>query len=238
MSSFHVPVSIGAGGTGAQGATGPAGAQGATGPVGPGATQFLSNNGVSLGAFSSINLQGGLVGVTGPNAGTISISSLNDFIQLGVTGLGASGSCYIASGAMVSWNTEQAKQGAIGHTTIPSASAWVVVQKSAYYQVITKLNFTGAASGTTIQAQQLLNATGMGAGASGFAATPISQSVAYLQLSGPSGYGITNGTIEQDYIVYIPSGSNIETYVNYSAGGGGSPIVLAPTGTMFTMKTV
>lgn len=220
--------------TGTTGPTGPQGATGSTGPIGPGVSGFfIKNEGASLGLFQTINLQGGLVGVTGPN-NTVNINPLNDFIQVGITGIGFTGSFQLASGAMIQWNTQKAIQGTIGHTTVGTAAGWISVNKSAYYQVNSKINFTGLPSGAVVQSQQFVGATG-GNGQGGFGSgTPISQSVSYAVQQATSYIN----SINTSYVVYIPSGTSIETYTNYISGGGGSPIFLSPTGTYFDMTAV
>jgi hypothetical protein len=234
--------SIGA--NGIQGATGPTGPVGPTGSIGgqgsPGvATNVFNiwNNGVSLGAFPTINLQGGLIGTTGPN-NSVNISSNGDIIQAGVTGFGFTG-LYVAqvSGAMVKWNRPfitSVTQGALGYTSIGTAAAHISVNRSAYYQVRSKISFTGLPSGATVQMQQVLGATGAGAIGNG---TPIAQSVAFYHNYGNVAADIGHATLFNSYDVYIPSGVPIETYLTYTRGsGGGSPIVLSPTGTLFEIQ--
>ena len=211
------------------------GAQGAQGSPGPQATPGVNiyNAGATLGAFASINFVGGLNGVTGAN-NIVQVNSIPDFVQVGITGAGASSSVQLASGAMVQWNTQKGSAlGALGHTNIGTAAGWITASKSAYYQVNAKINFTGLPSGVVVQTQQLLGATG--ALSSG---TPVSQSVAYLQSFSYTGVAAFSQTVDTNYVVYIPSGSSITTHINYITGGGGSPVFLSPTGTFFDIRSI
>ena len=191
---------------------------------------------MTLAAFSSINFIGGLNGVTGPN-NTIAVNSITDFIQVGLTGIAGTAPLQMASGAMVQWNKLNISVlGAMGHTNIGTAAGWVLLNKSAYYQVNSKLNFTGLPSGVIIQSQQFLGATGgLGSG------TPISQSLAYLNVGPASGAANINA-LNSSYVVYVPSGNNITTWVNYlSQGGvpgGGSPVFFSPTGSSFDIRNI
>lgn len=221
----------------ATGAVGPAGATGAQGSqASPGVNIF--NNGATLGTFPTFNFQGGINGTTGPN-NTVNVNSIPDFAQVGITGLGVSGSNVVASGTTVKWNTEIARLGTIGHTNVGTAAGIITINKSAYYQINSKMNFTGLPSGVVVQAQQFISATGAAFGAGG--GTPIAQSVAYLQpglgASGAVSAGQPN-SLDASYIVYIPSGTSIETYVTYLNAGGGSAVYLAPTGTFFDIRNI
>ena len=219
---------------------GPQGPQGSPGAAG-GSAVNIQNAGVSLGLFPTINLVGALNGTTGPN-NTVNINSLPDFLQVGITGVGATApsAVQLASSAMIQWNTEKTKIGALGHTTIGTAAGFLTVNKSAYYQVNRNINFTGLPSGVVIQAQEFLGATG-GNGRLGFGSgTPIDVSMSYLTVASPSGIGSIEmcDSIDKSYVVYIPSGTSIETYVNYIRAGGGSAVYLSPTGTYFDIRSI
>jgi hypothetical protein len=188
--------------------------------------------------FPSINLIGGLNGVTGPN-NTVAINSITDYLQVGITGIGFTGSLQLASGAMVQWNTENTKLGSLGHTTVGTAAGHLTVNKSAYYQINRTINFTGLPSGVVVQAQEFCGATG-GNGRFGFGSgTPITQSVSYYQdySSNANAIGLAASAVKS-YIAYLPSGTSIETYVNYIRGGGGSAVMLSPTGTSFDIRNI
>lgn len=248
MSGFHVNIAGSsasgtagpAGSTGAAGATGLAGATGPIGSTGPqgspgiqaSAIVNIFNAGVTLGFFPSINLVGALRGTTGPN-NTVVINTIPDFVQVGITGT-ATGPVISPSGTMLGWNTTVGTGlGALGHTNIGTACGVISVIKSAYYQVNSKINFTGLPSGAIVQSAQYLGATGvLGSG------TPIVQSVAYYENLMYTGVPAFPGTINSNYVVFIPSGTNIETYLSYISGGGGSGVYLSPTGTSFDIRSL
>jgi hypothetical protein len=227
------------GNTGPTGAQGPTGTIGTTGPTGPIGAQGspginLQNAGASLGIFPTINLVGGLNGTTGPN-NTVVINSITDFLQVGITGIGFTGSLQLASGPMVQWNTEKIRLGTIGHTTVGTAAGYLTINKSAYYHVNSRVNFTGLPSGVVIQSQEFISATGAFGGG-----TPISQSVAYTSdgmATGPSTTTL-DASISKSYTVFIGSGTSIETYMNYLRTGGGSPIFMSQTGTFFEINSI
>lgn len=223
------------GSIGATGSTGSIGTTGPTGPIGPGVSGInISNNNTALGYFQNVNLQGGLVGTTGPN-NTVAINSLNDFILVGVAGANMA-SASNASGGMIQWNNAIYKQGAIGATTVGTAAGWITIQKSGYFEVNYNLTFTGVPSGTLLEVTNFLGATG-GAGQYGYGSgTPISQSLTYINAPGASGSAAFS--TDNYYVVYIPSGSSIETYYRKVGSAIPSGIGISPTGTSFTMKCV
>ena len=215
---------------GIAGPTGPTGPQGPAGANGV-STIWLQNNGATLAPVNTVNLLGGLVGTTGAVPGIVNINSLNDFAILGFTGSNlATGNN--ASGAMVRWTSEiiTPTGGAIGHTTIGTAAAWVTVQKAGWYEIDYSIGFTGV-SVPLLLVQCFLGATG-GNGRFGFGSgSPITQSVSY----GIGGSGFAS----QSFLAYIPSGSSIETYVSpfSPAVYGLSGICFSPTGSKFSIRT-
>lgn len=240
---------IATGPTGPAGATGPTGPQGATGPTGgigptgiPGvagaSAVWIRNVGVTLGLFNSIQLNGDLVGVTGPGANEVTISSFNDYIELGLTGANLAKN---ASGLMVYWNATGLLQfGALSHTNVGTAAGWLVVNKSGYYEVNASYAFTGIASGCTAVIQQFISATGGNLQGGFGSGSPIAKSIAYCNV-----FSTFTGPIQgpdQSYIVYIPSGSSIETYIIMAKGNGGltgpTGFALSPTGTNFSLRIV
>jgi hypothetical protein len=232
------------GSPGVTGNTGPQGSQGATGPAGAQGASAVNifNGGVSLGMFPSINLIGSLVGTTGPSVAenTININSISDYLSVGITGIGFTGSLQLASGCMVKWNTETTNIGlALGHTTVGTAAGIITVNKSAYYEVNRGINFTGLPSGVVIQIQDFIGATG-GNGRFGFGSgTPIAKSVSYLDAWTTNASALQLGdSSNKSYVVYIPSGTSIETYINYIRGGGGSAVMMSPTGTTFDIRVI
>lgn len=226
--------------TGQRGATGNTGPQGSQGPTGPQGNQGspggnIRNNGASLGIFPTFNLVGSLNGATGPG-NVVNINSINDFLSVGITGQGATAASAVqlASGSMIQWNTEKTKLGTIGHTNIGTAAGILTINKSAYYQVNSRICFTGLPSGVVIQSQDYIGATG-GNGRFGFGSgTPISQSLGYIT---PGAVQVVD-VLKNSYVAFIPSGTSIETYVNYISGGGGSAVYLSPTGTFFDITNI
>jgi hypothetical protein len=229
---------------GVTGATGPVGSQGVTGVTGPNMV-WVQDEGVTLGNFPMINFIGANQVNTGPN-NTVTVNSIANLIQVGVSGIAnysntgaASGFKGIASGAMIQWGIERYKFGQLGHTTIATAAGWITVQNSSYYAVSYSLNFTGLPSGAVIQAAQYLSATG-GGGALGYGSgTTIDQSFVIMTPA----IGIATvpyaNNINKSYTVYIPSGTSIETYVSYIRGNGTSGLGLngnlMQTGTFFQL---
>ena len=218
--------------TGATGPTGSIGAQGVTGATGPagvnGTGVWYQNAGVTLGLFNTVNIiGGGLIAATGPN-NTVTINSLPDFIQMGLTGANAANAGY-ASGAMLQWNWNYiAPTGNLGHTTIGTQCGWLTVQKSAYYQISYSLNFTGIPA-AQIMAQQFVSATG-GSNQYGYGSgSAINQSIGI-------GFGATC-YIDQTYMVYLPSGCSVETYL-LKTGVSASGFGLSPTGSAFLMRSI
>jgi hypothetical protein len=206
----------------------------------PGLINVL-NEGVTLGSFQSINFQGGLNGTINPITNVLNLNDLGSFVQVGVTGLGVSGACQLASGAMVQWNVENTimNKNSLGHTTIGTAAGWVTTRNSAFYSINSNINFTGLPSGVVMHVEQRLGATGTNS-----SGTPIAQSVAYLQTFAGASAGMIINSINKSYTVYVPSGVSISTWIRYlqvsSAGkaGGGSPVFLSPTGTYFEVRTI
>jgi hypothetical protein len=192
--------------------------------------------------FPSINLIGSLIGTTGPSvaANTVNINSISDYLSVGITGIGFTGSLQLSSGCMVQWNTEATKLGlALGHTTVGTAAGIITVNASAYYEVNRGINFTGLPSGVVIQIQDFIGATG-GNGRFGFGSgTPIAKSVAYLDAWTTNANALQLGdSSNKSYVVYIGSGTSIETYINYIRGGGGSAVIMSPTGTTFDIRVI
>jgi hypothetical protein len=214
------------------GPTGPTGPQGLAGVNGA-STIWLQNNQATLAPFSTLSLKGSLVGTTGPG-NAVTINSLNDFAILGLTGSIAQNSSY-ASGAMIQWNREiiTPTGGALGHTTIGTAAGWLTVQKEGWYEVDYSIGFTGVSPQNVI-AQCFIGATG-GNQRFGFGSgSPIAQSLSY-------GIGGSSGSffLSQSFLVSIPSGSSIETYVSplNILPVGISGICFSPTGTKFSIRT-
>ena len=200
------------------------------------------NNGVTLGNFNNINLVGGLLGSTGAN-NTININNFNSYVGAGTSGPGGQ------SSGPILWNgPQQIVLGAMGATTIGATSpAFITInnyntlgKNYSYYQVSTVVVCTGAnASGTQFMMQQRLGATG-GLSSSG---TPIAQSVVISNhIIVPSGFG-WSGTANQmqlanDYVVAIPSGTNISTWIIPTYGGSLAQVGYLQTGTYFNIELI
>ncbi len=215
--------------TGPQGSTGPQGATGVQGIAGsPGITGIdILKDGTSLGTFDRVNLDGGLKGITGPNTDTITFTALDDFGIFGLTGTNLlSGG---ASGGMVKWNAEYINPTgvSIGHTTIGTAAGWVTINRTGWYEIDYSVGLTG--STMILQSACYIGATG-GNGAFGFGSgSPIPQSLAYGSITSGSGF------LQQSFLVAIPSGSSIETYILKLSANATAP-AYAPTGSKFSIK--
>ena len=187
-------------------------------------------NGLTYGSFQNINFIGAHSAATAAN-NVLAINTISDLAYMGVTGANLIGTG-AASGLMIKWNNVISPvRGTIGVTTVGTAAGYLTVQNSAWYEIRSKIQFTGLPSGTVIQTQQFLGATGsFGSG------TPVAQSVVFSPVFGAS--PINYSTVNQDYLAYIPSGTNISTFCNYISGGGGSGIAISPTGTFFNLRNV
>ena len=217
----------------------PGGVAGATGPQGTNGTGVWHfNNGATVMLANNVNLVGGLVGITGPNANEITINNLGHFYQGQSTG--AMNPTGIYNTFAVQWMGPNIQIGnVLGATNIGTGSAYLtfnggtVGSAFAYYEVKTQINFTGVPSGLgAIVMQQFLGATGALS-----TATTISQSVVMSDIS----TGVPYGGLTNNYFVVIPSGTNISTWVYYiyttgTVGSTGPRI--SPTGTNFSVKMV
>lgn len=218
----------GVGPTGPTGGIGPQGIQGATGPQGfngaNGASPiWILNNGATLSAFNTLNLQAGLIGTQG--AGNI-VSIGPNFVQQQALPQ--------ASGFAVLWNGNSINLGNMGATTVGATSpAYVSINSAGYYQINTTVAFTGVPSGAhPIIMQQFLGATGTTLGNG----TPIAQSVIVNDRFLASG-SVPYGVIQNSYIANIPSGTNISTWL-YGDRAGVTGVPISATGTVFSIKQV
>lgn len=209
----------------------------------------IQNNGTPLGSFSTINLTGILAGVTGPSLGQVTINAANDYFMAGITGytgcqVGATAASPTGSG-MITWNSPILQAGNLKQAnTTGTGSSWLNVNAAGIYEVsynIVATGFPGVAETPQLVwlIQQTLNATGTISGG-----TQINQSASYLVIPSET---ISNQfyplSASKSYIVSLPSGCNIETWMTVIPPigvGEGSPtgIVLSATGTSFSMSRI
>jgi hypothetical protein len=215
----------------------PNGIQGATGTIGATgaaqATSFAYNNGITAAPYININLQGGLVGSTGAG-GMLNITPFGNFVQQGATGGHSSGTNF----TQVLWGGQRIQIGnVLGSTSIGTACSLVSINYAGYYNIDTTVGYTGVPTGQVIM-QQFLGATGtLGSG------TPISQSFVLAALSSSrnqSGIAssIAYGQIQSSYIVQIPSGTNISTWLSYISPSGQTGIAISATGSIFSVEMI
>ena len=213
--------------TGVTGATGPTGSVGPAGNAGsPGITGvWVNNNGITLGNFNTINLLGGLYGVTGPSVGnivTIAGPGL-DFGQFIPSG----GASFTSAGFMVQWQHNIYATGAISATTVGTFAGNIYIARSNYYEINYVIGATGMASGTTARAFCTINATGGVFGGAG--ASTIAQSMSY----GANGAGLVNSAfLSNSFMAFIASGSYVELYIAMNPTGIG---IITPTGTQMNI---
>lgn len=200
-------------GTGSQGATGQRGATGAQGVAGTTGSQ---------GATGSQ----GVTGLQGPTG-----VGLIAYLQAGITGFTGS---YIATGP-VQWNNPQLVAGNISQpTTKATGSAWITANIAMVVEVSYQIVATGPLP-TAISwlVSQRLNSTG----ASGYGGgTGIPQSVAYLQ-SQPSQISSQVLQCDNTYLLAMPSGSSIETYIQPLIPGT-TGVQLSATGSQFNVRQI
>ena len=199
-----------------------------------------------------------LVYTTGNN--TISVGYVNkplSIFQSGITGFTGS---YNAGIGPVQWNSPQISgtYNIWQPTSNATGSGQILFYNAGDYEVTYSIQTTGvlgpAPMGWTVQ-QYLFGANkGFTQGyATGYASgTPIAQSVGYLWKPGYSGawspkfgvatYGSTGGIdyptppeVDQSYLVYIPSGFSLQTYIIPIVGAFGQPSgAIAATGVMLS----
>lgn len=162
-------------------------------------------------------------GPTGP-AGSPSVA---DYFQAGVTG---SVSLYpIATGspagnAYVQWNSSQLVSGNITQATaLGTGAGSISCNFGGLYEIFLSLTPTGIGVGP-IHAHHRINATGAISGGSAIAAS-------YTRVTNPS------GAATSECMVLLPSGCNIETWIDGSSSAN-EYVVLSATGTSISIKRI
>lgn len=183
---------------GVTGSTGPTGPQGATGPTGPQGSQGVTGATGPTGPGETVKARAGYLGAT--------------YVMFGASQPAMTSPTFGQTAGFVVWDRILSVNTGVRHTTVGSNAGYVFLDNTGTWLIAYSVGVSSMPSGGALIVEQRFDSVGnAGSG------TQIAESVARSNQVGAAGNVVA--PMDKTYLVLVPSGAALQTFVRIQAGG-------------------